>query len=84
MTYKFKYKRWYWFTWRTKEVVGHALETNGVMKEPTGAMICYLPNGTIYRIPKWNECYLFLDTDWLLFQKKTMENESGQTIYTRF
>lgn len=84
MTYTFRYKRSLFSFWRKKEVIGHNIETVGLTKEPTGAMILYLPDGTVYRIPNWKDCYMRLDKSWLFFQKKSMENESGQTINTRF
>lgn len=84
MTYTFRYKRSLFAFWHKKEVIGHSLETFGLTKEPTGAMILYLPDSTVYRIPNWKDCYMYLDKSWLLFQKKSMENESGQTINTRF
>lgn len=83
MIYSFAYKRWRWAAWRKTKVVGHSLEI-GPGGVATGAMVLYLPDGSIYRIPNWINCYMQLGTDWLVAQKKVMSTESGQSIQTVF
>lgn len=72
MVYIFKYKRW--FFWKKKTVVGHKLD------KELNRMDLYFPDGTIYSVPEWSKCELYLGHDWLLFTKKQMEKESGQPI----
>ena len=83
MTYVFSYKRSLFSLWRNIKVVGHSLEI-GPQNTVTGAMVLYLPDGSIYRIHQWHECYMRLGSDWLVAQKKVMSAESGQTIQTVF
>jgi len=72
MKYCFKYKRK--FFKKTIIAVGHKYLSE------MDRMDVYHENGSITSIPKWHECYLFLETDWVLFTKKQMEKESGQQI----
>jgi hypothetical protein len=93
LTYKFKYKRLGSFFWKTYVVKGHGLEFveeqaynemvgkfTKYMSKPNNAMVVYLPDNSIVRIPKWDECQLKLGSDWALAQKNAMEQEIGQPI----
>ena len=72
MEYIFKYRKGYF--WAKKRVVGHALITE------LDRMDLYLKDGSIYSIGQWGKYDLQLGTDWVLFTKKKMEEESGQDI----
>lgn len=72
MTYIFKFKRW--FIWKKVKVIGHRTDKD------LNRMDLYLPDGSIYSIPEWSKCSLYLGKDWLLFTKNQMEKESGQPI----
>jgi hypothetical protein len=73
MTYKFKWKRRvFWKTY--KKCIGHKYYSD------MNRMDIFFENGSIKSIPNWSSCYLKLDTDWVLFTKKQMEDESGQDI----
>ena len=73
MTYKFQWKRrWKWNS--LKKVVGHKFTAE------LDRMDVFQESGSVYSIPKWSECSLKLGTDWVLFTKNNMEEESGQDI----
>ena len=72
MTYIFKYKKG-WF-WRSAKVVGHRLD------QSNNRMDLFFENGSIKSIGQWDKYDLFLGTDWVLFTKNQMEDESGQDI----
>ena len=72
MRYNFKYKRR--FFWRTiKNVKGHSLNTS------TGHMEIFLDAG-IRSIHKWSNCDLKLGSDFILFQKDSMEKQANTSI----
>lgn len=61
MSYVFAYKRRF-YKRKIKNVVGHNLEGN--------TMVVFLSNGGLESIPKWDECSLFLGSDWAVFVQK--------------
>lgn len=71
--YRFKYrKRWIWRTIR--DVAGHKY-----LKD-MDRMDVILKDGSILSIAGWSGYDMFLGTDWVLFTKALMEEESGQDI----
>ena len=93
LTYKFTYKRKGSLFWKTYVVKGHGLEYideksfnaqtrkyESYISKPNNSMILYFPDGSILRISEWDKCDLKLGVDWLLAQKKSMEQEIGQPI----
>lgn len=94
LTYNFTYKKQNGLFWKTEKVIGHGHEyvdeysydeelnrfivTNKIPN--TNSMVIYYPDGSLKRIPNWNEFELKLGTDWKLFQKKQLEKESGQKV----
>lgn len=88
--FKYKYKN-SWF-WKNKKVIGHGVDyveelyydsNNKIVnkiKKPLDAMIIYLTDGGVERIPNWSNYFLKLDSDWQLFLKNKMEQESGIEI----
>ena len=78
MRYKFKYKRYFW--WSTKEVVGHSLEKNYDGTYNQDKMVIYFENGGLEVISDWGKCALKLGIDWVLAQKNAMEKETGQEL----
>ena len=75
MNYNFSYRR-NWF-WKTIKAMGHGYD------EKQNKMVIYLPDGSIQEIKEWSKCEVKLGTDWLLAQKKAMEDKIGQAIPTR-
>lgn len=72
MTYKFKYKRN--FFWRTiKGIKGHSVDSK------LDRMDIFLEDG-IFSIAKWSEYDMKLGSDFLLFQQQEMSKEAGQPI----
>ena len=93
MTYKFKYKHKKSIFWTTKNIIGHGIDfledlaidpkTNNIInkvRKPIDSMIIYFEDGGIEKIPEWSSYQLKLGTDWKLFIKNKMEQESGQQI----
>lgn len=72
MSYVFKFKRR--FLWSKVTVIGHGYD------EKQDKMVLYLPGGSIRELRKWSDCEVFLGTDWVLAQKKMMEEKAGQSI----
>jgi hypothetical protein len=72
MSYVFKFKRK--FFWHKVTVIGHGYN------EQQDKMVLYLPGGSIRELRKWRDCEVFLGTDWVLAQKKMMEEKAGTTI----
>jgi len=73
MDYKFKYRHKNDWFWTTVKVIGHKLEGNNTM-------VLFLENGLI-AIPEWsNNYFLKLGSDWMLFEKKSMEEQSGVKV----
>jgi hypothetical protein len=72
MTYKFRYKRYFFY--RAVTVIGHNYN------DKTDKMVLYFPDGSIKEIPEWRKCHLKLEVDWVAAQKKYMEDKAGQTI----
>jgi hypothetical protein len=72
MHYFFQYRRF--FFKKKIKAIGHKFlpEHN--------RMDVFHEDGSITSIPRWNQCYLYLGTDWVLYTKKQMEKESGQQI----
>jgi hypothetical protein len=74
-TYKMKYRRsgsWLWSC--MKNLIGHRYDSS------TNKMVFYFANGSLREVAEWNNCECFLDTDWVIWTKKQMEKEAGQTI----
>ncbi len=72
MEYIFHWRRF--FFWKKVKIVGHNYD------EKFNKMILYYKNGSIREIKKWNNCEVFLKTDWVLAVKSKMEVESGQNL----
>ena len=72
MTYKFSYRKRYF--WKKIIAVGH-----NYLPE-SNRMDIYQKDGSIFSIGEWSKCDLKLGTDFVLFTKKQMEEESGQEI----
>jgi hypothetical protein len=43
-------------------------------------MDIFHPDGSITSIGSWSECDLKLGVDWVLFTKKSMDNEAGVDV----
>lgn len=71
-TYRFRYKKFLF----TKCIVAIGHKWN----KDSDRMDVYHENGSITSIAEWRKYTLFLGTDWVLFTKKRMEKEAGQTI----
>ena len=72
MSYSFKYRNG--FFWKKEAVIGHQLNPD------LNRMDLFLEDGSIRSIGEWSKYDLVLGTDWVLFTKKKMEEESGQEI----
>jgi hypothetical protein len=72
--YRFSYKHKNSLFWKSLKVKGHNYEA------PLNQMVCYLENGGLFAIPSWNEYYLRLGIDWVLFTKENMRKESGVRV----
>ena len=72
MEYKIKIRRR--FFWKTIKAVGHKLVAE------IDRMDIFLKDGSIYSVGQWSKYDVILGTDWVLFTKKQMEEESGQDI----
>lgn len=70
--YKFKYKKY--FFWKTIKAIGHRYDKD------IDRMDIYHTDGSITSVPKWSQYHLILGTDWVLYTKKQMEKEAGQSI----
>jgi len=68
MTYKFKYKRNFFYK-TLKNAIGHNYDVN------SDRMDVYFDD-KIISLPKWSECTLILGQDFILKQKKDIEKES--------
>lgn len=75
MTYKFRFKRHFFY--RTLCVIGHKYD------QTQDKMILYFTNGGIEELNDWRHCNLKLGPDWVLAQKKYMEDQAGQAIPIR-
>ena len=71
-TYKFSYKRK--LLWKTTTVIGHRYD------EHTDKMALFLPDGGILELSHWKDCTLRLGSDWVLAQKKMLEEQAGQSV----
>jgi hypothetical protein len=72
MQYKFKYRRSLF--WKSVIVIGHGYN------QPQDKMTLYYPDGSVQEIAFWSKCEVALGTDWVLAQKKNMEQKTGQPI----
>ncbi len=72
MTYKFKWRRWFFY--KTVVVIGHQYTPD------QNKMGLFLPDGSVQEIKDWTKCEVKLGTDWVLFTKKQMEKQAGQSI----
>lgn len=72
MTYFFRYRRH--LIWKSYQVAGHGYAAE------QDKMVLYFPDGSIQEICKWRECEAKLNADWVLAQKKNMEQKAGQSI----
>lgn len=72
MSYVFKFRR-RWL-WKSVTVIGHGFDPG------QNKMIVYLPGGGVREIADWTKCEVALGADWVLAQKKTMEQKAGQPI----
>lgn len=73
--YLFKYRRRLW--WRTRKVIGHNFLPD------QDKIVLYFANGGIEEIPRWKICAVRLGPDWVLAQKKALEEKTGQSIPVR-
>lgn len=71
-TYKFKYRRK--FFWTSFQVTGHDYN------KELNKMILYFEDGGIREICQWHLCEVKLGIDWLAVRKKQMEVAAGQAI----
>jgi hypothetical protein len=74
MEYKFTYRPYKNFLWKTHIIIGHRFE------QLTDKMCLFFANGSVVEIPHWKDCELKLGTDWALAVKASLEQQSGQTI----
>ena len=75
-TYTMRYKRNGFFQ-RWKKVgplIGHKLDRD------QNKMVVYYQDGSIQEIVDWNSCGVYLGTDYILFEKESMEKSAGQNI----
>jgi hypothetical protein len=72
MSYKFKYKRK--FFWTRITVIGHGYDAT------QDKMVLYMPTGAIREIAHWRDCEVQLGTDWKLAQQKAMEDKAGVSV----
>jgi hypothetical protein len=72
MTYKVQLKRFLF--WKSYVVTGHQV----ISQEDK--LILYFADGSVLALKGYHNLSLKLGVDWVLFQKKQMEQESGQTI----
>lgn len=70
--YKFTYKRH--LLKKQIKAVGHNWDKN------SDRMDIYHQDGSITSLAKWSSYTLYLGTDWVLYTKKAMEKETGQSI----
>jgi len=75
MKYVFKFRR-RWF-WTSLNVVGHAYDVG------QDKMVVYFEGGSVREIAHWGQCEIQLGVDWVLAQKKSLEEQTGQTIPIR-
>jgi len=75
MTYIFRYRRK--FLWKSHIVMGHAYD--GAQDK----MVLFFANGSVREVARWRDCEARLGTDWVLAQKKSLEEQTGQTIPIR-
>jgi hypothetical protein len=83
------------FEWNSFTAIGHGpenfsrKEVSVINGEKSSAqidghnldkMVIYLPSGALRVIADWQNCELKLDTDWVLFTKRRMEQESGHDV----
>lgn len=74
MEYKFKYKRLLRLFWRRPKVVGHKLDLQA------NSITLYFKDGSIRRIPEADRIEFRLGTDWILMNKKQMEEIAGRDV----
>lgn len=75
MKYCFKFRR-KWF-WRSLTVVGHSYVVD------QDKMVLFFEGGSVREIARWKECELRLDVDWVLAQKRALEEQAGQAVPVR-
>lgn len=76
MNFEIKYKKSNSWFWKKKKVIG----LNSI--KDLDRMVLFFPDGSIEEIAEWSKHDCRLGLDWVNFQKKQMEKESGQTIPT--
>jgi len=74
MEYKIKFKHMTSWFWKKIQAAGHSYN------KEIDKLIIFKKDGSIEEIPEWSKCYVKLDTDFILAQKKDMEKESGIDI----
>lgn len=72
MEYIFKWKSG--LLTRSRVVVGHRYD------QEQGKMVLYFANGAVEEIPNWKNCAIRLGIDWVIAEKKSMEQRSGSVI----
>lgn len=75
MTYRFRYKKW--FFWRSLKVVGNSYNRD------LDRMYLYFPDGGIRELSGWSKYDCKLGQDWVLAVKKDMESKAGQPIVVK-
>lgn len=75
MMYVFKFRR-RWL-WKSVTVQGHNYDPG------QDKMCLFLPNGAVREVANWKQCEVALGVDWVLAQKKSLEEQTGQTIAIR-
>jgi len=76
-TYNAKYRRITstFGNWtKLKDLIGHQYE------EKQNKIVFYFKDGSLQEVARWDDCEIFLGTDWVLWTKNRMEKESQQTI----
>jgi hypothetical protein len=74
-TFVFKWKRK--FLWHSTEISGFE------WVKDMDRMVLFYEDGSIYEIPKWNECHCLLGHDFYIWKLKKAESEAGQKIPTK-
>jgi len=72
MQYKFTYRRRLF--WRSLFVIGH------VYIAEQDKMALFFADGSVREIAHWRDCSVRLGADWVSAQRKSLEQQSGQTI----
>jgi hypothetical protein len=70
----------YKFTWKRRFFKRSRIVVSNYFVENENRMILVFEDGSVYGIPKWSECSLWLGTDWVRAKQKEMERQAGQSV----